>query len=295
MRTAREREKLQQEAERRWTRLGQEHPELAEVIVYGRLLVTLFIDELPTAVPSALTMERAREKLTAGIPLLEGEEIDIDLPGLQRFLALLCAWARAQPSLARPATQIEQAVKRRRLTAEALFSAAASGDPADIALLAHELALDTPLLTTLANYTLSAALMGTARELLPVLKGTDEVWQGAHCPICGGAPLLAEFQGSSGERVLRCAICGGGWRILVSSCAHCGTSDSTVLHYLAAEGKESKYRIDLCDRCHGYVKAITSFSATPSELLPIEDAALLHLERTAQARGYSASPAIEFP
>jgi FdhE protein len=88
--------------------------------------------------------------------------------------------------------------------------------------------------------------------------------------------------------VLRCATCGAGWRVARSRCAGCGTDDPSALHYLAPEGREEKYRVELCDRCHSYLKSTTTFAPTPPELLAIEDAGLLHLETAARERGYRA-------
>ncbi len=103
----------------------------------------------------------------------------------------------------------------------------------------------------------------------------------------GSRKLLAELQGRQGQRVLRCAACGAGWKYPRTRCAHCGNQDQRTLHYLAVEEQAEKYRVDLCDRCHGYLKSVTSFEPTPAELLTIEDAAMLHLEAIAQERGYT--------
>ena len=87
------RARLHKEADRRWQKLGREHPELAETIAFGRGLVTRYIDGLPAAGQVSLTPERVREKLTAGFPLLEDENLDLDLPGIRAFFLSLCAWA----------------------------------------------------------------------------------------------------------------------------------------------------------------------------------------------------------
>jgi formate dehydrogenase maturation protein FdhE len=65
-----------------------------------------------------------------------------------------------------------------------------------------------------------------------------------------------------------------------------------LLHYIAAEGEGEKYRVDLCDHCHGYLKSVTAFAPTPPELLTIEDAALLHLDEAARERGYTSTPEV---
>lgn len=284
--------RLHQEAERRWTKLEREHPELRDTIAVGRGLVTRYIDELPAAARIALTPERAREKLAAGLPLLAEEELDLDLPGIRRFFASLCLWAGEQHELADDANRLREALSRDTLTADDLLAAALSDDQEALAAIAARLSVAPLLPQTLAGFTASAALMETARELTKLLAGSSIEWLHASCPICGGRPLLSELQGSAGQRVLRCATCGGGWNFPRTRCAHCGTLDTKHLHYLAAEGQEEKYRVDLCDNCHGFLKSTTAFAPTPTELLTIEDAALLHLEEAARERGYTATPAV---
>jgi FdhE protein len=290
--TTRDTAKLHNEADRRWKRVAQDHPELAETIAFGRGLVALYIDELPQAAVAALTTEQAREKLAAGIPLLDEEDFDLDLPKLQRFFIRLCALAGQQPEM-HAAEQLRVAVADGSCEIEALLICALAEDTEALDEIAARLEVDVAQLQTLTGFLVSAALMGVARAYEPLLRAAQAPWEEAGCPICGGPPLLAELQGSSGERQLRCAACGTGWRTLVNRCAHCGTTEGKALRYLATEGREEKYRVDLCDRCHGYLKSMTSFAPTPAELLTIEDAATLHLDAAAQERGYTATPEID--
>ncbi|MGE5172370.1 MAG: formate dehydrogenase accessory protein FdhE, partial [Betaproteobacteria bacterium] len=48
-----------------------------------------------------------------------------------------------------------------------------------------------------------------------------------------------------------------------------------------------KMRVEACDKCHGCLKVISSFSPTPPEMLPVEDLATLHLDYIARERGYA--------
>lgn len=290
MRSAVEREKLHREAERRWTKLGRDHPELAATIAAGRGLVALYIDQLPPAPPLALTPGAARAKLAAGVPLLADESLDFDLPALRRFLVALCAWASEQPERAisrqDDGERLARAVASGDLAADELLAVVLAGDSADLEPIALRLAVSGELLRSLAGFLVSAALMAAARDLAPLLTLAGAAWGEARCPVCEGLPLLAEHQGSEGQRVLRCATCGAGWRFPRNRCAHCGTDEPGAQHYLAAEGTEEKYRVDLCDRCHRYLKSVTAFAPTPAELLAIDDAAMLHLEVAARERGY---------
>lgn len=286
MPSAAEREKLRREAERRWARLGRDHPELAATIAAGRGIVALYIDHLPPAPPLALTPEAARGKLAAGVPLLADESLDFDLPALRRFLGGLCAWAQAQPARAADGARLGRAVASGDLAADALLAAVLAGDDATLEANAQRLTVPIALLRTLAGFLASAALLTVGRDLAPLLSGEGVTWGGARCPLCGGLPLLAEHQGSEGRRVLRCATCGAGWRFARNRCAGCGDDDPAAQHYLAAEGREEKYRVELCDRCRGYLKSVTAFAPTPAELLTIDDAAMLHLEAAARERGY---------
>jgi FdhE protein len=286
MRSPSEREKLHREAERRWARLGRDHPELAATIAAGRGLVALYIDHLPPAPPLALEADAAREKLAAGVPLLADESLDFDLPALRAFFAALCAWAAAQPERAADGERLARAVGSGETVADDLLAATLAGDDVALGTLAQRLGVADDWLRSLVGFLASAALMGVAHALGPLLAREGAAWGEAHCPVCEGLPLLAEHQGSEGQRVLRCATCGAGWRFPRNRCAHCGTDEPGAQHYLAAEGTEEKYRVDLCDRCHRYLKSVTAFAPTPAELLAIDDTAMLHLEAAARERGY---------
>lgn len=280
------REKLHREADRRWGRLGRDHPELAGTIAAGRGVVALYIDHPLPAPPLDLAPEAAREKLAAGLPLLADEPLDFDPAALDRFLAALCAWAAAQPDRAADGARLGAAVAAGDLAGDALLAAALAGDDAALDSAARDLAVPPDFLRSLAGILASAALIGAARALAPLLAAEGTAWDRPACPVCGGPPLLAEHQGTEGARVLRCATCGAGWRFARHRCADCGTDDPAALHYLAAEGREEQQRVDLCDRCRAYLKSQTAFAPTPPELLAIADAALLHLEAAARERGY---------
>lgn len=125
-------------------------------------------------------------------------------------------------------------------------------------------------------------------------------WDRGYCPVCAAWPALAELVGTEKRRVLRCGRCGTGWSWLVLLCPYCGNDDHRDLGTLTPEpvvpagsvaptppGPRSKDRVDVCERCHGYVKAVATFTSVPSVRLAAEDAATIHLDIGARDAGYT--------
>ena len=124
-------------------------------------------------------------------------------------------------------------------------------------------------------------------------------WDRGYCPVCGSWPALAELVGAEKRRVLRCGRCGTWWSWLVLLCPYCGNDDHRSLGTLIPEDvrptpaspasgeSRSKERIDVCERCHGYVKSIATFHSVPTSRVAAEDAATVHLDVGARERGYT--------
>jgi FdhE protein len=68
------------------------------------------------------------------------------------------------------------------------------------------------------------------------------------------------------------------------SCAVCGNKEQGSLKFFCGEGEES-YRIDLCDKCHHYIKTIDYRDLEASDPF-LEDLATLHLDVVAVQKGY---------
>jgi FdhE protein len=282
-----DRQHLHAEAEWRWRKLGQDHPDLAETIAFGRGLVKLYINELPAAGVIALTPEAAREKLAAGVPLLEEEDVQFDLPGIQRFFYRLCSWAGGQPDLAAGGDRLQRALITEDLRVEDLLDAALNGDEDQLNGVAERFAVPLEMVQTLVGFTVSAALLETGRALEPLLAAAGAAWSQPTCPVCGGPPLLAELVGSGETRLLRCAACGVGWHAEPDRCVHCGFADDGTLHTLPEGHPDAANRLELCDHCHGYLKIAAVAAPTPAELLTIVDTAFLPLDAIARERGYA--------
>ena len=111
-------------------------------------------------------------------------------------------------------------------------------------------------------------------------------WAHGYCPICGGWPALAEMRGLDGARHLRCGCCGGDWRTEWLRCPFCREGDHEKLGSLMFTDKLERETIEVCDRCRGYVKTMTTHSAIRPEHVVLQDLATLVLDIAALERGY---------
>jgi FdhE protein len=111
-----------------------------------------------------------------------------------------------------------------------------------------------------------------------------ETWLRGYCPVCGSLPSLSVLKEEVGKRYLLCSNCGYQWRIDRLFCPFCDNREQESLHYLYAEGEEA-YRIDLCEKCHQYIKTVDLRKIDESDPF-LEDLATLHLDILASQKGY---------
>jgi len=111
-------------------------------------------------------------------------------------------------------------------------------------------------------------------------------WAYGFCPICGSWPALAEKRGLDGARHLRCGCCGGDWRTEWLRCPFCGEANHEKLGSLVSPDKLERETIEVCDRCSGYVKTMTTLRAIRPEHVVLQDLATVVLDIAALERGY---------
>jgi FdhE protein len=180
---------------------------------------------------------------------------------------------------------IRSALEEDRLAPEELLGHVSGGDYPSLAARAEEQALDPPLLWTLAQSALKPTLRAWCGELAPLVHTAGE-WEKACCFICGAPASLGELQGNGQARHLRCGQCGADWLIRRLQCVFCGNEDTSLLGILSPEGRRENVRVDVCDKCHGYLKVVTRFAPSSPEELAVEDLSTLFLDCLAQDRGY---------
>lgn len=172
----------------------------------------------------------------------------------------------------------------------ALALPALQNDAPAIERAASVLGVDATTLAELVQLAFQPVLWEAARQAAAL--GELDRWERGYCLCCGAWPGLAELIGTERRRVLRCVRCGSGWSWLVLLCPYCGTDDHRDLGILelgadGSDGVETRgHRIDVCERCHGYVKAVQTFTSNSAVRLVAEDVATLYLDEAAKLAGY---------
>lgn len=266
-----------------------DNPDLREAArVYEAILPALRDAEVTTG-PVLMTPEQARAKLEKGVPLLHGLSLEIDeleVCGLMMRLASALEKSAGQHKVrADAACRIRLALEEGRLNVSSLLPDITAGTTGGIFSAAQGLDLDPGMLRTLMSDAMEPYLRQWCRQLAPLAESVR--WERGQCPVCGAGAMLAELQGNNQGKHLRCGSCGADWTFRRLHCLHCGNEDHQTLGLLYTEDHNDKMRVEVCNRCHGYLKIITAFAPTPAEMLPVEDLATLHLDYIAQGRGYS--------
>lgn len=264
-------------------KLAETQAELAGLAATTGALLRVMYADVPQ-LPFPFTPEHVALKCEGGVPLLRGEVQPFDAKRLQAQFERLCAVMveHNHPS----ARALADAAQRRTLEIAALAQAILSDDPAAIVQRADELGVDAALAATLLRLTLLPLLeqcSSAARTLRPA-----DVWMHGYCPTCGAWPLLGEYRGLEQTRFLRCGLCADEWPVDRLLCFACSTRAHHDLQYIQVAGEELKQKAQTCERCHSYLKQLSTLGALSAPALLVADVATLHLDLIALERAYSA-------
>jgi FdhE protein len=240
-----------------------------------RVKVSLKID------PVQLKKEWKELLAKEGFPLLQRDDFSLDMEASVTLFQTLCQIGKeANPYMAEQVRKIEEVFDKKRINLEELLKEGLKEKRIDQ--IAEELKLDKKVLTFLIQYSTQPSIEAGMEQLRSELD--PETWLKGCCPICGSLPHLSLLKEEVGKRYLLCSYCGYQWRIDRLICPFCNNKEQEFLHYIYEEGKEA-YRIDLCDRCHQYVKTIDLRKLEETEPA-LEDLATLHLDILASQKGY---------
>jgi len=216
-----------------------------------------------------------------GFSLLQKQDFPLDIEASITLFQILCQIGKdANPHMAEQAREIEEALNDRRFDLRELIKKGIEEQKFEQ--IADEFGLDKRIFLFLVEESARPSVE-VGREQLRA-EVDPETWLKGHCPICGSFPSLSLLREETGKRYLLCSFCGYQWRIDRLICPFCSNKEQESLRYLYAEGEEA-YRIDLCEKCHQYIKTIDLRKLEESDPC-LEDLATLHLDILVSKKGY---------
>ncbi len=208
-------------------------------------------------------------------PIWEEKEVGRAVSVLLDRLLLAAAEAPGGASL-------RNAARSPKLDPRAVLVAGIRDDRAVLEAIAVEIGAAPEAFVPVAELAAMPVLQARGRRL----KARCEGWTEGHCPICGAWPALAELRGLERGVRLRCGRCGADWQGSPLSCVFCGNKDHERLRALVPEGTAESRRVEACDVCHGYLKALARMGPMAPEMVQLEDLASVDLDLAAIERGY---------
>jgi FdhE protein len=130
------------------------------------------------------------------------------------------------------------------------------------------------------------ALLQPYAEFLAGRAGSSTDGSPPVCPFCGSKPQVAVLrpEGDGGKRSLVCSLCSTEWNFRRVLCPNCGEENKDHLPIFAAP--EIDYvRIDACDTCRTYIKAV-DLTKNGNAIPMVDELATLSLNLWAQENNY---------
>jgi FdhE protein len=236
---------------------------------------SLKIDSIP------LKKEWKRLLSEEGFSLIQKEDFPLDIESSVSLFETLCQVGRvANPHMAEQAKKIKEATDDKKMDLKQLLRGGWKDQRMEDTV--KELGLDKNVFLFLIQSSIRPSIEAGVEQLRSELD--PETWLKGYCPLCGSLPSLSLLREEAGKRYLLCSYCRYQWRMDRISCPFCKNKDQESLHYFCGEGEET-HRIDLCDKCHQYIKTIDTRNLQESDPV-LEDLSTLHLDLLASQKGY---------
>ena len=230
-----------------------------------------------------IKLQRSWKNLLAkeGFSLLQKQDFPLDIETSFTLFQTLCQIGKdANPHMAEQVRKIEEVLNSKRFDLKELIKKGI--EEQRIEQITDEFGLDKKIFLFLIEESIRPSVELGMEQLRTEVD--PETWLKGHCPICGSFPSLSLLKEETGKRYLLCSFCGYQWRIDRLICPFCNNKEQNFLSYLYAEEEEA-YRIDLCDKCHQYIKTIDLRILEESDPC-LENLATLHLDILASQKGY---------
>ena len=269
---------------RKLAQLGEQQPELGELAATNAALLRAMYENQPPVLQVDISHAHAQAKQEVELPLLRGEPVIFHAAAVRDQFLRLCDVMHGQGNGF--AHELQSAVKAGSFRVADAVVDVIAGDPHAVATRADALGLDAGLAATLLRLALFPSMTRLDDQLSPLLN--LDGWRRGYCPVCGSWPLLGEFRGLELTRFLRCGLCAGAWELDRLVCPFCDNRVHQDLIHWSAQGEEAKNRAMSCERCHGYIKQVSTLAPIPAPQLLVVDLATLHLDLAALERNYAA-------
>lgn len=223
--------------------------------------------------------------LDNNIPLIDPSEFVIDLEPAKALFTSICDLAIAlAPRLAADAKLIKQAAIDETFELKILYKALLKNQTDVINDLAKKVNVPETHLILFGYMSMTPSIEACAQQLESNLD-KDHSHKKAYCPICGNHPDLAFFD-EDGKRFLKCCYCNHQWAYVRMGCVFCDNTDAEQLQYFFTE-QEKEYRVDLCDKCHNYIKVVDTRKMDRAFYPGLEMVSTLHLDIKARELGFT--------
>ncbi len=274
---------LELEAARaRWRELADSEPRAGSIARFHNRRLEVLMEREAPSVTLALSPGEAEEAIRSGTPLLVAGELEVDLAEFEGELSTV-AQALRDTGSGEPAS-VARAVASAPLGFRDALAAALRDDTAAIEAAAFAASLPLEPFRALLQLAVQPSLWAASTQASALVDLAR--WPRGYCPVCGAWPLYGELVGPQRERHLRCGRCGAGWSWAVLLCPYCRNDDHRQLGTLENPEERESLRVDVCERCRGYLKGIAAYTPVPAPQLAAEDVATLHLDVAARERGY---------
>jgi FdhE protein len=253
--------------------LAKGHPELAPWLL---LLEEALMATKDRAWSAPLSDFEAPPQMEA--PLLANSQIPVDGRAAQDLVRKLLSRSEIGRSPERDLAGAQD------VDALALLEAAVNQDEDRAGAMAEGVGVEKGALVPVASLA-AMPLLHACRERLG---GLDNI-RGSlgYCPVCAAWPVFSELRGLERTRVLRCGRCGAGWKADPLYCVFCGERDHEKLGALVPEARAESRKVDVCNACGGYLKAVATLGALWPDAVALEDLASVDLDLAALDRGYA--------
>jgi len=257
-------------------------PEMADTLdLYRKLIECQAEVDVPPS-DSGISAEEVASRLERGEPLLSPDTVEIDSATFAELcsrIGFALAEQRRELDLIKSLAKIHAWLREQRQEIGMLA--------ADYLREGHvgkgeEAGLEGSLLSLIFTLSLRPLLRAQAAALSNYVD--DRLWYRGRCPICGGEPDIAALERGSGQRRLLCSRCDSEWSFLRVACPFCGNEDPSQLAYYP--GDDKVHRLNVCERCHRYLKTVDLRETSEERLLPAERILTIDMDFAAQKAGY---------